>query len=77
MSAKPLPPNSLIVYVSFILSQLTLNFLSLCLPSTVVPLNGGIIALRLKSALCLEEFWLLLKNPFMVICCYLTLIWHL
>lgn len=47
----PLAPDSVIVYVSFILSQLTLNFLSLCLPSTVSPLNGGIIALRLKSAL--------------------------
>lgn len=73
MSANPLPPNSLIMSVSFILSQLTLNFLSLCLPSTVAPLNGGIFALRLKTVLSLEKVWLLLKNPFIVICCCLTL----
>lgn len=52
------------------LNRWTLYALSLCWASTVSHLNDGIIALRLRSVLSLEDSWLLFPS----ICRYLLLL---
>lgn len=54
----------------FVLNRWTLYALSLCWANTVSHLNDGIIALRLRSVLSLEDSWLLFPS----ICRYLLLL---